>query len=143
MCVPRAPYACWLWLPSCWQDSLRQHRWSCDRLVCACGDLQALQKVQGATRQDQEAARRHLAAAAVELEAVRASAHPDPGSCSGFSPDVNRRLMAPVPPRSIAVGCCLSCGLPFYSTTDGDLNTRSQRHTSGCMHRQPSTNSPR
>ena len=77
-----------------------------------CG-LQALQKVQGPTRQDQEVAKRHLAAAAVELEAVRATAHPDPESSPGFSADINRRLMAPVPPRSIAVSRCIATNSLF------------------------------
>ena len=99
-------------------------------LSCVGCGLQALQKVQGPTRQDQEAAKKHLAAAAVELEAVRATAHPDPGSSPGFSPDVNRRLMAPVPPRSIAVSprCC-----PCKKGLVNETVTRVPRH----LYRKP------
>jgi hypothetical protein len=64
---------------------------------------QALQRVQKATRQDLEAARKALRSAGAELGGVRGSAHPAPDQAPCFCPDVNRRLMAPVPPRMIAV----------------------------------------
>ena len=59
--------------------------------------------MQRATRQDQEAARKSLRAAAEQLEAMRGTAHPAPDAAPGFCADVNRRLMAPVPPRIITV----------------------------------------
>ncbi|KAK9901701.1 hypothetical protein WJX75_009287 [Coccomyxa subellipsoidea] len=63
--------------------------------------LKGLQRVQKSTKQDQDFARKQFAAALQELERMRDSAHPRPQDAVGFCPDVNRRLMAPIPPRNI------------------------------------------
>jgi hypothetical protein len=65
--------------------------------------MQGLQRVQKSTKQDQDFARKQFAAALQELERMRDSAHPRPQDAVGFCPDVNRRLMAPIPPRNITV----------------------------------------
>ncbi|CAL8468026.1 g7565 [Coccomyxa elongata] len=63
--------------------------------------LKGLQRIQKSTKQDQDFARKQFVAALQELENMRASSHPRPEDAVGFSPDVNRRLMAPVPPRNV------------------------------------------
>ncbi|KAK9845848.1 hypothetical protein WJX81_004103 [Elliptochloris bilobata] len=67
--------------------------------------LRGLQRIAGAARADLDAARKQFLAAQVELARVRASAGGGVPAeqAPGFDPDVNRRLMAPVPPRPIQV----------------------------------------
>ncbi len=65
--------------------------------------MQGLQRVQRSCKQDLDFARKQFLLAQQELERMRGSAHPDPRAAPGFSPDVNRHLMAPVPPRNITV----------------------------------------
>ena len=66
---------------------------------------QGLQRMAGGTRGDLDAARKQLLAAQAELVRVRASSSraAPPDQAPGFDPDVNRQLMAPVPPRPIQV----------------------------------------
>jgi hypothetical protein len=64
---------------------------------------QGLQKVQKSTKQDQDLARRQFTLAQQELQRVAVTGHPSAYSAPGFHPDVNRHLMAPVPPHHISV----------------------------------------
>lgn len=65
--------------------------------------MQGFQRIKKSTKQDQDFARKQFIAALQELENMRASSHPRPEDAVGFSPDVNRRLMAPVPPGNVIV----------------------------------------
>lgn len=67
--------------------------------------VQGLQRIAAGTRGDLDAARKQLLAAQAELARVRASGGGGVPAeqAPGFDPDVNRRLMAPVPPRPIQV----------------------------------------
>ena len=66
--------------------------------------MQGLQRMAAGTRGDLDAARKQLLTAQAELARVRASGGGVPAEqAPGFDPDVNRRLMAPVPPRPIQV----------------------------------------
>lgn len=67
--------------------------------------MQGLQRMAAGTRGDLDAARKQLLAAQAELARVRASGGGGVPAeqAPGFDPDVNRRLMAPVPPRPIQV----------------------------------------
>ena len=67
--------------------------------------VQGLQRMAAGMRGDLDAARKQLLAAQAELARVRASGGGGVPAeqAPGFDPDVNRRLLAPVPPRPIQV----------------------------------------
>ena len=69
---------------------------------------QALEKLLGfAAQPDLDAAARHLTAVTAELQRLRGSAglaQHDPVVAACFDASVNRRKMAPTPPRSMPVG---------------------------------------
>lgn len=71
--------------------------------------LQALEKLLGfAAQPDLDSAARHLTAAIAELQRLRMSAglgQHDAVVAACFDASVNRRKMAPTPPRSMPVGC--------------------------------------
>jgi hypothetical protein len=79
-----------------------------DTLVHSPCALQALEKLLGfASQPDLDSAARHLTAAAAELQRLRASAslaQHDAVVAACFDASVNRRKMAPTPPRSMPVG---------------------------------------
>ena len=69
---------------------------------------QALQKMQGQTKADLEAARRQITLAMRHLQHVREMGTAAVGSPVGFDPEANRQLMAPIPPRPIQASPALN-----------------------------------
>ena len=78
--------------------------------------MQGLQRMAAGARGDLEAARKQFLAAQAEMAHIRAAAAGGmpPEQAPGFDPDVNRRLMAPVPPRPIQVPAQTSGGLRIH-----------------------------
>ena len=59
--------------------------------------------------------RKHILRAQTELDKVVQTAHLASASCVGFHPDVNRRLLGPLPPRPVQVGIPLdSVGMLLF-----------------------------
>ena len=71
--------------------------------LCACA--QVLDKVHTGEPQDLQAAAKHLQRARRELQVMQQTASRAATQAPGFNADVNRRRMAPAPPRPIQVGC--------------------------------------
>jgi hypothetical protein len=84
---------------------------------------QALEKLLGfAAQPDLDSAARHLTAAAAELQRLRGSAglaQHDSTVAACFDASVNRRKMAPTPPRSMPVG--LPASLHLSDIEDGSV----------------------
>ena len=77
--------------------------------------VQVLDKVHTGEPQDLQAAAKHLQRARRELQVMQQTASLAAAQAPGFNADVNRRRMAPAPPRPIQVSglacCCLRQGL--------------------------------
>ena len=67
--------------------------------------VQVLDKVHTGEPQDLQAAAKHLQRARRELQVMQQTASLAAEQAPGFNADVNRRRMAPAPPRPIQVGC--------------------------------------
>jgi len=67
---------------ACWQAMEQLHQWDADGLIMA---------------------RKHIQRAQAELANVVQTAHFGVGPAVGFHPDVNRRLLGPLPPRPVQV----------------------------------------
>lgn len=97
---------------------------------------QALLRLRGRTKQDLDAAARHLARAVAELASVRASAGlgavaEDAADAAwaelGFDPALNAHLAPPMPPRVCKVGQLLTCGCGIVFRLSSDLCASSNR----------------
>ena len=65
--------------------------------------MQALQCLQNWNAEGLSAAQKHLTTAQSELASMSTTSHPSDTPTPGFHPDVNRRLLGPLPPRPVQV----------------------------------------
>ncbi len=75
------------------------------KLLSLPAGAQVLDKVHTGEPQDLQAAAKHLQRARRELQVMQQTAGLAAAQVPGFNADVNRRRMAPAPPRPIQVAC--------------------------------------